>query len=84
MYHPSKAALNMWTIDLAWQLRDTPFSVTAVDPGFVATDFNGHRGTGSVTEAGARIARVVEAGPVSPTATYVSEEHDPEHGRIPW
>ncbi|WP_211173053.1 SDR family oxidoreductase, partial [Brasilonema bromeliae] len=52
IYHPSKAALNMYTIVLAYELRDTPFKVNAVCPGFVATDFNNHRGTGTVAEAG--------------------------------
>jgi len=34
VYNPSKAALNMYTIALAYELRDTPFKVNAVDPGF--------------------------------------------------
>lgn len=48
VYNPSKAALNMYTIVLAYELRDTPFKVNAVDPGFTATDFNQHSGTGSL------------------------------------
>ncbi len=57
LYPSSKAALNMYTIDLAYELGNTPFKVNAVDPGFTKTDFNNHRGTGSVEEAGIRIAK---------------------------
>lgn len=84
VYHPSKAALNMYTIDLAYELRDTPFRVNAVDPGFVATDFNNHRGTGTVEEAGARIARYAMIGADGPTGRFISEEYNPETGAIPW
>lgn len=52
VYTASKAALNMYTIHLAYELRDTNFRVNAVCPGFVATDFNQHRGTGTVEEGG--------------------------------
>jgi len=83
-YQPSKAALNMYTVNLAYELRDTPFKVNAVDPGFVATDFNHHRGTGSVEEAGARIAKYALIGPDGPTGKYISEEQNPESGEIPW
>lgn len=84
MYPPSKAALNMYTITLAYELRDTPFKVNAVDPGFTATDFNNHRGTGTVEEAGTRIAKYVLIGEDGPTGKYISEEMNPETGEIPW
>ncbi|MDF7814900.1 SDR family oxidoreductase [Hymenobacter sp. YC55] len=84
VYHPSKSALNMYTIDLAYELRDTPFKVNAVDPGFVATDFNHHRGTGTVQEAGARIAKYALIGADGPTGKFFSEEYNPETGEIPW
>ena len=84
LYPSSKAALNMYTIDLAYELRDTPFKVNAVDPGFVATDFNHHRGTGTVQEGGARIARGAMLGADGPTGQFISEEHNPETGEIPW
>ena len=84
MYQPSKAALNMYTIDLAYELRDTPFRINAVDPGFVATDFNGHRGTGTVQEGGERIAKYALIGADGPTGKFISFEHNPETGEIPW
>ena len=84
LYPASKAALNMYTINLAYELRDTPFKVNAVCPGFVATDFNGHRGTGSVQEAGTRISKYAMIGDDGPTGKFISEEHNPETGECPW
>jgi len=84
VYPASKAALNMYTIDLAYELRDTPFKVNAVCPGFVATDFNDHRGTGSVQEAGTRIAKYALLDANGPTGKFISEEHNPETGETPW
>ena len=43
-YNASKAALNMLTVQLAAELRDTPMVVNAACPGYVATDLNGHSG----------------------------------------
>ncbi|MGO1540111.1 MAG: SDR family oxidoreductase [Luteimonas sp.] len=39
-YDASKSALNAWTVHLAYELRDTPIKVNAVDPGPVRTDLN--------------------------------------------
>ncbi|KMQ68765.1 short-chain dehydrogenase [Chryseobacterium sp. FH2] len=84
LYPASKAALNMYTINLAYELRDTPFRVNAVCPGFVATDFNGHRGTGTVQEGGIRIAKYAMIGEDGPTGKFISEEYNPETGETPW
>ncbi|AII50686.1 SDR family oxidoreductase [Hymenobacter sp. APR13] len=84
VYPASKAALHMYTIVLAYELRDTPFKVNAVDPGFTATDLNGHRGTGTVQEAGIRIAKYVLVGDDGPTGRFISEENTPVTGEIPW
>ena len=43
-YSASKAALNMLTVQLAYLLRDTAIKVNSADPGYTATDLNGHRG----------------------------------------
>ena len=84
LYPSSKAALNMYTIDLAYELRDTAFRVNAVCPGFVATDFNNHRGTGTVQEAGIRIAKYAMIGEDGPTGQFIAEEYNPETGLTPW
>jgi NAD(P)-dependent dehydrogenase (short-subunit alcohol dehydrogenase family) len=43
-YPSSKAALNMVTAMYAKELRDTPVKVNAANPGYCATDLNGHGG----------------------------------------
>ncbi|GAA3999935.1 SDR family oxidoreductase [Deinococcus rubellus] len=84
VYQPSKSALNMYTIALAYELRGLPFKVNAVDPGFVATDFNNQRGTGTVQEAGTRIAKYAMIGADGPTGKFISEEYNLETGEVPW
>ena len=34
----------MYTVTLAYDLRDTVFKVNAIDPGYTKTDFNQHLG----------------------------------------
>lgn len=84
VYQPSKSALNMYTIILAYELKDTAIKVNAVDPGFIKTDFNNHRGTGTVEEAGARIVKYSIIGNDGPTGKFFSEEYNPATGEIPW
>ena len=83
-YQPSKAALNAYTIMLAYELRDTPFKVNAVDPGYTATDFNHHSGPGSVSEAAARVVKAALLGPEGPTSQFFSDDNAPEAGISPW
>lgn len=84
VYHSSKAALNMYTINLAYELRDTNFKVNAVSPGFTKTDFNNHRGTGTVEDAGKRIVKYALIDQNGPTGKFFCEETNPETGEIPW
>ncbi|HEY4286471.1 MAG TPA: SDR family oxidoreductase [Puia sp.] len=84
VYQSSKSALNMYTIALAYELRETAFKVNAVDPGFTKTDFNEHRGTGTVEEAATRVARYAMIGSDGPTGKFFSEEFNPETGEIAW
>jgi NAD(P)-dependent dehydrogenase (short-subunit alcohol dehydrogenase family) len=83
-YQPSKAALNAYTIMLAYELRDTPFKVNAVDPGYTATDFNHHSGPGTVQDAAARVVRAAVLGPDGPTSQFFSDDNAPETGISPW
>jgi NAD(P)-dependent dehydrogenase (short-subunit alcohol dehydrogenase family) len=83
-YGPSKTALNAYTIALAFELRDTPFKINAVDPGFTATDFNQHRGTGTVPEAAARIVKYAIVDENGPSGQYFSDDNNPETGVSPW
>ena len=84
VYAPSKAAMNMYTIALAYELKNDHFKVNAVCPGFVATDFNGHRGTGTAQEAGTRIVKYATIDDDGPTGKFFSQEYNPETGECPW
>lgn len=69
-YSASKAALNMLTVHLAHELRDTKIKVNAANPGFTMTDMNDNRGTQPV-EVGAiaatRLALLDDDGPTGGT-----------------
>src|SRR5499426_2627719 len=54
-YCASKAALNMFTVQLAFELRDHGIAVNSVNPGFTATDLNASRGEQTVEEGAAEI-----------------------------
>ncbi len=84
VYQSSKAALNMYTINLAYELRDLPFKVNAVCPGYTKTDFTGHQGTSTVEEAGQRIAKYALIDQDGPTGKYFSEEYFPAPASCPW
>lgn len=83
VYGASKAALNMFTVHLAYELRDTPFKVNAVCPGYTKTDFTGHNG-GEVKEAGTRIVKYAMLDKDGVTGKFISEETNPLTGTIPW
>ena len=57
-YCASKAALNMFTVQLAYEFRDGSIAVNAINPGYTATDLNGHSGPQTVEEGAAEIVRV--------------------------
>lgn len=84
VYQSSKTALNMYTLQLAHELRDTSFKVNAVCPGYTQTDFTGHQGTSTVAQAGQRIAKYALLGPDGPTGHYFSEEYFPAPATCPW
>ena len=84
VYLSSKSALNMYTVVLAYELKGTAFKVNAVCPGYTKTDFNGHRGTGTLDDAGKRIVKYALIDSDGPTGKFFSEENNPESGEIPW
>ena len=83
-YSLSKSALNAYTIALAYELRDTPFRVNAVDPGYTATDFNHHSGPGTVPDAAARVVKTSLLASDGPTGQFFSDDNAPETGISPW
>jgi NAD(P)-dependent dehydrogenase (short-subunit alcohol dehydrogenase family) len=84
VYLSSKSAMNMYTVVLAYELRDSGFKINAVCPGYTNTDFNGHSGPGSVQVAGQRIINYALIDKDGPTGKLFSEENNPETGEVPW
>ena len=77
VYPSSKAALNMVTVMYAKALPE--FRVNAVDPGYTATDLNGHRGTQTVEQGAAPVVRAARLGPDGPTGAFLGVD-----GPVPW
>jgi NAD(P)-dependent dehydrogenase (short-subunit alcohol dehydrogenase family) len=83
-YLSSKSAMNMYTVVLAYELKGGNFKINAVCPGYTKTDFNGHRGTGTLEIAGKRIIKYALIDKDGPTGKFFSEENNPETGEVPW
>ena len=76
-YQSSKSAVNMITSQYARSLPG--IRINAVDPGYTATDLNGHRGTQPVEVGAEVIVAMALIGPDGPTGTYRDRT-----GPIPW
>lgn len=83
-YGTSKAALNAYTIVLAYELKDLPFKVNVIDPGYTATDFNHHSGPGSVESAANFIIKNTLTDENAPTGQFFSNDIEDETGISPW
>ncbi len=57
-YCASKAALNMFTVQLAYEFRDGSIAVNSINPGYTATDLNRNSGPQTIAEGAAEIVRV--------------------------
>jgi len=65
-YDASKAALNSFTIHLAYELRDTKIKVNSAHPGWVKTEMGGSNAPMEVSEGGktsAQLATLPDDGP---------------------
>jgi NAD(P)-dependent dehydrogenase (short-subunit alcohol dehydrogenase family) len=76
-YPSSKSALNMLTSQYA--KAHPRFRINAVDPGYTATDLNGHRGTKTIEQGAEIIVRMAMIGSDGRTGTFTDE-----HGLVPW
>jgi NAD(P)-dependent dehydrogenase (short-subunit alcohol dehydrogenase family) len=76
-YPASKAAVNMITVQYAKAFPG--MRINAVEPGYTATDLNGHTGTQTVEEGAEIIVRMAQAGPDGPTGSYFDAA-----GPLPW
>lgn len=77
LYSASKSALTMLTTLYAKALP--AFRVNAADPGYTATDLNGHSGTQTLAEGTDAIVALATLGPDGPTGTVRDRT-----GAVPW
>jgi NAD(P)-dependent dehydrogenase (short-subunit alcohol dehydrogenase family) len=78
-YNSSKTALNMVTVQFAYELRNTPIKINAADPGYVATDMNRHQGVRTVEQGAATPVRLALLPADGPTGGYFNDD-----GPLPW
>tara|TARA_R110000868_G_scaffold111773_1_gene301534 strand:- start:35248 stop:35985 length:738 start_codon:yes stop_codon:yes gene_type:complete len=83
-YVPSKTLVNAYTILLAYELKDLPFKVNAIDPGYTATDFNHHSGTGTVESAANFIVKHTLTDENAPTGKFFSNDIADNSEVSPW
>jgi NAD(P)-dependent dehydrogenase (short-subunit alcohol dehydrogenase family) len=77
LYAASKSAVTMLSTQYAKALKDV--RVNAVDPGYTATDFNGHSGPQTVTEGTDAIVALATERDSEGTGRFVDR-----HGNLPW
>ncbi|GAA4437653.1 SDR family oxidoreductase [Phytohabitans houttuyneae] len=78
-YNSSKSALNSITVTYANELRDTPIKVNAADPGYCATDLNGHAGPRTPAQGAIAAVRLATLPADGPTAAFFDDA-----GTVPW
>src|SRR5580658_4014262 len=78
-YNASKAALNMLTVHLAYELRETNIKVNSANPGFTKTDLNNNTGTQPVEVGAIEATRLALLGDDGPTGQSSSKD-----GPDPW
>jgi NAD(P)-dependent dehydrogenase (short-subunit alcohol dehydrogenase family) len=87
-YPSSKTALNMVTAMYAKELRDTPIKVNAANPGYCATDLNGHSGFRTAAqgaEATVHLATLPADGPTGILWGHLwAADGDGGYGTLPW
>jgi NAD(P)-dependent dehydrogenase (short-subunit alcohol dehydrogenase family) len=87
-YPASKAALNMVTAMYAKELAGTPVKVNAANPGYCATDLNGHTGFRTAAEGASvsvRLATLPDDGPTGTLWGYLWEAPDSaEYSELPF
>ncbi|WP_406353960.1 SDR family NAD(P)-dependent oxidoreductase [Streptomyces sp. NBC_00658] len=76
-YPASKTAVNLITVQYAKAFPE--MRINCVEPGYTATDLNGHTGIQTVEQGAEIIVRMAQVGPDGPTGGYFDAA-----GPIPW
>jgi NAD(P)-dependent dehydrogenase (short-subunit alcohol dehydrogenase family) len=78
-YNVSKAAVNAYTVQLAYLLRDTKIKVNAAHPGWVKTDMGGEGATMEIWDGAKTSVALATIGEDGPNGAYM---HMGE--KLPW
>lgn len=69
-YNVSKSAVNTWTVQLAYELRDTPIKVNAAHPGWVKTDMGGEAAPMEIPDGAKTSVALAILPPDGPTGSF--------------
>ena len=69
-YNVSKTAVNGWTAQLAFELKDGPIKVNAAHPGHVKTDMGGAAAPMEIVDGAKTSVRLALLGPDGPSGGY--------------
>jgi NAD(P)-dependent dehydrogenase (short-subunit alcohol dehydrogenase family) len=72
-YSPSKSALHSLTVMYANEFRHTTMKFNGADPGWCATDINGHTGSRTPQQGASVVVALATLGPDGPTGGCFSE-----------
>ncbi len=78
-YNVSKTAVNGWTVQLAYELRDTPIKVNAAHPGYVKTDMGGPSAPMEIVDGAKTSVALALLDAAGPSGAFI---HMGE--RLPW
>ena len=78
-YDVSKAAVNSWTVHLAWELKDTAIKVFAAHPGWVKTDMGGDMAPMEIPDGAVTSVALALADPSTPSGTFTHKGET-----LPW
>ena len=70
-YNASKAALNMFTVHLAAELKDTKIKINAAHPGWVKTDMGGEAAPLEIEDGAKTSVALATLGEDGPTGAYI-------------
>jgi NAD(P)-dependent dehydrogenase (short-subunit alcohol dehydrogenase family) len=69
-YNVSKSAVNAYTVQLAYELRDTPIKVNAAHPGWVKTEMGGEGATMELPDGAKTSVTLATLAADGPTGSY--------------
>ena len=69
-YNVSKSAVNAWTVQLAYELKDTKIKVNAVHPGWVKTDMGGDAAPMEIPDGAKTSVEMATIGADGPNGSY--------------